>query len=130
MSPVETVKAAYAGFARNDPSALFGAMDPGIKWYEAEGTSIADRNPYVGPQAIGEGVFGPLMAALDNFTVVPNSFIDGGNHVVALGRYGGTLKNGGGALNAPFCHVYEFRGDKIVTFRQFTDTAQWVRLLE
>ena len=129
MSAVETIKAAYAAFGRSDPSVLFAAMDPAIKWHEAEGTSLADRNPYIGPQAVGEGVFGPLMAAIDNFTVVPGTFIDGGDHIVVLGRYGGTIKNGGGILDSPFCHVYRFHGGKVVTFEQYTDTAQWARLM-
>jgi len=59
MANLETVKAAYAAFAHNDPSVLFGAMDPAVRWYQAEGNPLADRNPYVGTQAIGEGVFGP-----------------------------------------------------------------------
>ena len=129
MSALETIKAGYAAFARNDPSVLFGAMDPGIHWNEAEGTPFADRNPYVGPQAIGEGVFGQLLAAIDNFTVVPSTFIDGGDHVVVLGRYGGTMKNGGAVLDAPFCHVFRLHGEKIVMFQQYTDTGQWTRLM-
>jgi ketosteroid isomerase-like protein len=129
MSAIETVKAAYAAFGRNDPSLLFGAMDPAIAWHEAEGTRLADRNPYVGPQAVGEGVFGPLIAAIDNFTVAPATFIDGGDHVVVLGRYSGTMKAGGGRLDSPFCHVYRFQGDKAVMFQQYTDTAQWARLM-
>ena len=129
MSAIETIKAAYAAFGRNDPSVLFGAMDPGINWNEAEGNPLADRNPYVGPQAIGEGVFARLLAAIDGFTAVPGTFIDGGDHVVVLGRYGGTAKNSGMVLDAPFCHVYRFDGDKVVTFQQYTDTVQWARLM-
>ena len=129
MSAVETIKAAYAAFGRNDPSVLFGAMDSAIKWNEAEGYPLAERNPYVGPQAVGEGVFGPLLAAIDNFTVVPSTFIDGGDHVVVLGRYGGAMKKSGTTLDAPFCHVFRFHGDKVVMFQQFTDTAQWSRLM-
>ena len=129
MAAVDTVKAAYAAFGRNDPSVLFGAMDPAIAWNEAEGTPLADRNPYVGPQAIGEGVFGRLMAAIDNFTAVPATFIDGGDHVVVLGRYGGTVKAGGAPLDSQFCHVYHFRDGNVVSFQQYTDTAQWSRLM-
>jgi ketosteroid isomerase-like protein len=129
MSALTTIQAAYAAMGRNDPSVLFGAMDPGIEWHEAEGSPLADRNPYVGGQAVGEGVFGRLLAAIDNFTVVPSTFVDGGDHVVVIGRYGGTAKNGGTRLDSPFCHVWRFRGDKIVMFRQFTDTAQWTRLM-
>lgn len=129
MSALETVKAAYAAFGRNDPSVLFGAMDAAITWNEAEGNPLADRNPYIGAQAIGEGVFGRLLAAIDNFSVTPGTFIDGGDHVVVLGRYGGTMKAGGATLDAAFCHVFRFQGDKLVTFQQYTDTAQWARLM-
>lgn len=129
MSAFETIKAAYAAFGRNDPSVLFGAMDPAIDWNEAEGSPLADRNPYVGPQAVGEGVFGRLLGAVDNFTAVPSTFIDGGDHVVVFGRYGGTMKSGGARLDAPYCHVYRFRDGKAVSFQQYTDTAQWARLM-
>lgn len=129
MSPVETIKAAYAAFGRNDPSVLFGAMDPAIIWNEAEGYPLADRNPYVGPQTVGEGVFARVLSAIDNFTATPATIIDGGDHVVATGRYGGTFKASGATLDAQFCHVFHFRDGKVVTFQQFTDTAQWARLM-
>lgn len=128
MSPFETIKAAYAAFGRNDPSVLFGAMDPAITWYEAEGNPLADGNPYVGPAAVGEGVFARLVAAVDGFTAVPSTFIDGGDHIVVLGRYGGTMRSGA-TLDTPFCHVYRFEGDKAVLFQQYTDTATWARLM-
>ena len=129
MAAFETIKAAYAAFGRNDPSVLFAAMDSRINWNEAEGTPLADRNPYVGPQAVGDGVFAPMLAAIDNFTVMPSTFIDGGDHVVVLGRYSGTMKNGGAPLDAPFCHVFRFHDEKAVMFQQYTDTAQWARLM-
>ena len=77
----------------------------------------------------GYDVFARLLAAIDNFTVAPSTFIDGGDHVVVLGRYGGTMKDGGATLDSAFCHVIGFHGDKIVTFQQYTDTAQWARLM-
>src|SRR5215203_2915623 len=122
MSSVQTIQAAYAALANNDPSILFGAMAPDIQWHEAQGNPLADRNPYVGPQAVGEGVFGRLLAAIDGFTATPDRFIDGGDDVVVLGRYGGTL-------DAPFCHVYRFTGDRIASFQQHTDSVQWARLM-
>jgi ketosteroid isomerase-like protein len=129
MSALDTIKAAYAAFGRNDPSVLFAAMDAAVSWNEAEGYPLADGNPYVGPQAVGEGVFARLLAAIDNFTVTPSTFIEGGDHVVVLGRYRGTTKVGGATLDAPFCHVFRFHGDRIATFQQYTDTAQWARLM-
>ena len=129
MTPLETIRAAYAAFGRNDPSVLFGAMDPAITWNEAEGYPLANGNPYVGPQAVGDGVFAKILAAIDNFSAVPDTFIDGGDHVVVVGRYRGTFKSGP-ALDAQYCHVYRFRDGKAVTFQQYTDTAQWARLMK
>ena len=48
---------------------------------------------------------------------------------MAVGRYRGTIKAGGGSLDAQFCHVYRFRDGKVATFQQYTDTAQWTRLM-
>ena len=129
MSALETLKAAYAAFGRNDPSLLFGAMDPNIEWKEAEGNPLADRNPYIGGAAVGEGVFARILGAIDGFTAVPAMFIDGGEHVVVLGRYGGMMKGTGVRLDAPYCHIYRFRDGKAVSFHQFTDTEQWTRLM-
>ena len=129
MSNVQTMRSAYAALANNDPSLLFGAMAPDIQWHEAEGNPLADRNPYVGPQAVGEGVFGRLLAAIDGFRAVPDRFVDGGDDVVVFGRYGGTMKHSGTTLDAPFCHAYRFRGGHIVSFQQYTDSEEWMRLM-
>lgn len=129
MSSVHTIRSAYSAFANNDPSLLFGAMAPDIQWREAEGNPLADRNPYIGEQAVGEGVFGRLLAAIDSFTAAPDRFVDGGDDVIVLGRYGGTMKHSGVQLDAQFCHVYHFSGEQIVSFQQYTDSAQWARLM-
>ena len=41
MSSVQTIKAAYAAFANNDPSVLFGAMAPDIEWYDVSAMTPA-----------------------------------------------------------------------------------------
>ena len=51
------------------------------------------------------------------------------DHGNAPHRYGGTSKATGAPLDAPFCHVYRFAGDKVATFQQYTDTAQWARAM-
>lgn len=70
-----------------------------------------------------------MLAAIESFAAVPDRFIDGGDDVIVLGRYGGTMKNNGATLDAPFCHVYRFSGDRIMSFQQYTDSAQWARLM-
>jgi len=124
QSNVDVIQKVYAAFAAGDGPGAFAYMDPAIVWNEAEGFPYADRNPYVGPAAIGEGVFFRLATEWENFQAVPKDFLDGGESVVALGRYTATHKGTGKPLDAQFAHVWGLREGKILTFQQYTDTAQ------
>ena len=129
MANLDTIMSLYAAFARGDVPAVLGLFDPQIEWNEGEGVRYADRNPYRGPMAVAEGVFGRIIAEVDQFAAVPASFIDGGESVVVQGRYKGKVKATGTMLDAQFAHVYTVRGGKIVRFQQYTDTAQWTKAL-
>ena len=39
------------------------------------------------------------------------------------------MKHSGTKLDAPFCHVYRFKSDQIVSFEQYTDSAHWAQLM-
>lgn len=123
----DIVKGLYAAFARGDVPAVLGLFDPKIEWKEAEGYKYADGNPYVGPQAVAEGVFQRLMTDIDQFTVIPENVIDAGDTVVVQGRYQGTMKATGTRLDAQFAHVFVLRDGKLIRFQQYTDTGQWTR---
>ena len=125
----DLIRSLYAAFARGDVPAVLGLFDPQIEWNEGEGVRYADRNPYRGPMAVAEGVFGRIIAEVDGFAAVPASFIDGGENVVVQGRYQGKVKATGTILDAQFAHVYTLRDGKIIRFQQYTDTAQWTKAL-
>ena len=127
---VDLIKNLYAAFARGDAAAVVGLMDPNIVWNEAENFPYADRNPYVGPGAIGEGIFFRFATEWDGFQVQPAEFLDAGDTVVAFGRYKGTFKATGSALNAQFAHVWRLRDAKVTAFQQYADTAQAVRVVK
>jgi uncharacterized protein len=44
--------------------------------------------------------------------------------------YGGTYKATGKSFGAPFVHVWRLSGDKIISFRQHTETAVVQRALQ
>jgi ketosteroid isomerase-like protein len=123
----EVVKDLYAAFGRGDVPAVLGTFDAGIEWIEAEGFLYAAGNPYVGPQAVAEGVFGRIIGDVDNFAARPVNIIDGGDTVVAEGRYTGTWRATGTPVDAQFAHVWRVRDGKIVRFQQYTDTGQWAK---
>jgi ketosteroid isomerase-like protein len=122
MSNIELIRGLYAAFAKGDAPAVLGVMAPDIVWNEAENFLYADRNPYRGPQAILEGVFMRIGADFENFAVNPEEIIDGGDTIVMLGRYTGTFKATGKAINLQAAHVWRLQNAKVTGFQQYVDT--------
>jgi ketosteroid isomerase-like protein len=120
MSNLNEVQGAYEAFAEGNVPAVLGILSPDIAWTEAEGFPYGGT--YIGPNAVLEGVFMRLGAEWDGFTVVPAEFIDGGDTVVALGRYSGTYKATGKSFQADFAHVWKMQDGKVVRFVQYVDT--------
>jgi len=126
-SNVNTVKRVYEAFGKGDVPTVLGAMDDKIDWQEP--TSLPFENQ-VGPQAVAENIFGPVVSLLDGFSVEPGEIVDGGDIVCALGTYKGTGAKTGTELNAEFVHVWRFGSDgKITGFRTYTDTHLWRQAL-
>jgi ketosteroid isomerase-like protein len=122
---LETIRGLYAAFARGDVPFVVGALDAQVEWIEAENFIYADRNPYVGPQAVLDGILMRLGAEWDGFSAVSEQIVGSGDTVISLGRYRGTYKATGKPVNAQFVHAFTLKGGKIVRFQQYTDTAQF-----
>jgi hypothetical protein len=121
---VAVIEGMYAAFAAGDVAGVLGVMDPAIEWNEAENFPYAGGNPYVGPDAVAAGVFGPLVAEWEGFAATPEQIVDGGDVVLSMGRYTGTFIATVEPIKAQFAHVFWLRDGKIVRFQQYTDTAQ------
>ena len=117
----DLTRSLYEAVARGDIPAFLAGLDANIEWIEAEG--FPNRGTYTGHDAVLNGVFGPLTTEWDGFRVAPSEFIDGGDQVVALGRYSGTYKATGKSFEADFAHVWTLRDGKAVRFRQYVDSA-------
>ena len=122
MSNAEPVRALYAAFAKGDMPAALATMAADIVWNEAENYPYADRNPYVGPQAVLMGVFARIGGDWDGFSAISDELIDGGDTIVSLGHYGGTSKATGKSMRAQFVHVFRVKNGKIAGFQQYADT--------
>ncbi|HEX5183105.1 MAG TPA: nuclear transport factor 2 family protein [Allosphingosinicella sp.] len=126
-SNVPLIREIYDAFGSGDIPGVLGRMAPDMEWNEAENFPYADGNPYVGPEAIVQGVFMRLGGEWDGFTVVPETFLDAGETVVMLGRYRARFKATGKALDAQACHVWSVEDGKVTRFQQYTDTLQAAR---
>ena len=122
---VNAVRGMYEAFGRGDIPAVIAALDPRVEWWEAENFIYADGNPYVGPQAVLEGVFARIGDEWEGFEVSPEEVLDAGETVVGRGYYSGTYKRNGERVRAQFAHLFTFRDGKVVKFQQYTDTAQF-----
>ena len=122
---VNTIDGLYKSFATGDIPTVLASMDPKIVWNEAEGNSLADGNPYIGPDAILNGVFARLGEAWDGFTLVDIDLHDmSNNQVLATLRYNGTNKKTSKSIDAQVAHLWTLKDGKITAFQQYVDTKQ------
>jgi uncharacterized protein len=128
MTNLDAVKSIYEAFAKGDIPTVLGFLDTDIAWTEAEGFPYGGT--YQGPHGVLTGVFMRLGGEWDNYAAVPHEFIDGGDTVVALGKYSGTYKPTGKSFTADFAHVWKMQDGKAVRFVQYTDTVLVQRALE
>jgi len=124
---VAVIRDLYQAFAAGDVPAVLGAMSPDIVWNEAENFPYADGNPYVGPEAVAGGVFARCIGEWDGFAVAMDDLLDAGDRVVAIGRYAGSCKATGRAMNPQAVHVWTLDQGRIVRFQQHIDTLDVAR---
>ncbi len=128
MAALDIVKRSYESFARDDLDAVMADMHPEIEWQQAQG--LPHGGTYRGVKEVRRAIFDPLDAEWwDEFTAIPDEFLDAGGEIGVLGRYRGVAKGTGKRLDVPFVHVWSVEDGLAVRFRQFLDTAGWVEAL-
>lgn len=120
MTNGEIIQRLYDDFAIGNVPGVLGAFDENISWTEAEGFMYGGT--YAGPNGVLENVFMKIATEWEGFTVVEESIVDGGDMVVALGKYSGKFLKTGRSVTVPFAHAWTLSGGKIVKFVQYTDT--------
>jgi len=118
------IQGMYDAFAVGDVEFVVAAMAGDIVWNEAENFPYADGNPYVGSQAIVEGVFGRLVAEWEYWDLDLQDNLQDDNRIAFFGRYNAKHKESGKTISAQFVHVWEVVDGKAASFQQYADTAQ------
>src|SRR5579862_8258180 len=119
---VAAIRGLYEAMEAGDIAAALSVMSPEIIWHEAENFPYADGNPYVGPEAVLNGVFARCAAEWDGFGAAMETFLDAGDHVVASGRYRGTWPATGRAMTPQVVHIWRLSDGKAIAFQQHVDT--------
>jgi len=121
---VATIDNLYKAFAKGDIPSVLGGLDANIVWNEAEGNKYADGNPYKGPDAILNGVFGRILAEHEYFTLDEIQLHEmSNNQVLATLRYKAKHKNGN-EYNAQVAHHWTLQNGKVIAFQQYVDTKK------
>lgn len=121
----------YQNFAKGDIPAVLAAMDAKISWNEAEGNYLADGNPYIGPDAVLNGVFARLGADNEYFKVkdVQLHPMDN-NQILATLRYEGKARKTGKPFDVQAAHLWTLNNGKITAFQQYADTKQLAEVMK
>ncbi|MGI8914240.1 MAG: nuclear transport factor 2 family protein [Chloroflexota bacterium] len=130
--PIPMLKDTYAAFGRGDIPAIVAVMNPAIEWHEPGLRGFpppgGDRI-YLGPKSVVTNIFTALAAAWDDVQVQPEEYLGTGERVAVVGRFRGTAKESGRALDVPFVHVWTVRDGTLCRFEDYTDTAKVLHAL-
>lgn len=124
-TPLQIVADHYAASARHDLDAMLADLAADVCWTESAGAPTAGT--FVGREQIVEHVFKPIGAAWHGFGFELERLIDGGGTIVAIGRYVGTHRATGKALDARVAHVWQVDAGQVLAFEQFADTVMLAR---
>ncbi len=122
---VAIVDGLYKAFAKGDIPNALAAMDAYIVWNEAENFPYSDKNPYIGPEAVLNGVFARIGEEWEYWNLTDIQLHDvSGNMVLSTLRYKAKHKKTGKVIDSQTAHLFTLKDGKIVAFQQFTDTKQ------
>ena len=95
------------------------SCDDDIEWITAE--NMPNGGKYVGVKQVFEGYFPKMLSNFKGFHAIPEQITSLQDHVMVNGKYQGVSKIDK-KFSVSFSHVYLVKENKIVQFRQFTDT--------
>jgi ketosteroid isomerase-like protein len=128
MTYLATIEKIYASIAEGDFEPIFDNLSPTALWIEAENIPYSPGEPIVGHAEVQAAVFDKLPNDFTDFHLDVTRIVAADTTLLVEGRYVGKT-NTGNSLDAIFAHVWDFDGDQIVRFQQYSDTWQWRQVL-
>ena len=127
MSNLEVVQGGYEAFGRGDIEAVAAVMDPQIEWREVDVEGLPYAGIHHGVEAVLNDVFALIPTTYDNFSIVPQDWVDGGDTIVMLGEI--TVEKDDRSATMRVAQVWTMRDGRAVRFEAFQDTLQTARVL-
>lgn len=122
---VSIIQSMYNDFGKGNVPGVLAAMSAGVEWNEAENFPYWNGQPFLGQDAVLNGVFAKIGSEWEywNLTDLQLHNMDNGM-VLGTGRYKAKYKKNGAVINAQFAHVWTLKDGKVTKFQQYTDTKQ------
>ncbi len=128
---VEIVQNLYAAFAKGDIPGVLKYFNPKIEWNEAENFPYADGNPYIGPQAVLEGVFARIGAEWEYWNLMEQKYYEvNSGEIIVTARYQARNKLTNKEINVQFVHMWTLNDGLVTNFQQYADTYQTVEAMK
>jgi ketosteroid isomerase-like protein len=122
---METLRRAYAAFARGDWEAVFADADPEITYEFPEG-GFAEGSVFRGREAV-LGLWRRLSETFSEWRSEPERYLEAGDDVLVFVREAGK----GGLSDVEFqeelAHIWTFREGRVVRFRVFQNRGRACR---
>lgn len=120
---IAVVRTLYDAFSKGDIPAVKRAMAPAIEWNEAENFPYAEGDPYIGIDAVLEGVFARLEGDWEYWKLTDLQFNETTNgKVIVTGRCQAKYKENGELIDLQMAHHWELTSGKVTRFQRFADT--------
>jgi ketosteroid isomerase-like protein len=122
---IDLIQSVYADFAKGNITSVLQKFGSEIEWNEAENFPYADGNPYLGPEAVLEGVFKRLADEWEYWDLTEQKYYEAkSGEIIVTGRYKAKNKMTGKVINTQFVHMWTIEDGMITKFQQFADTYQ------
>ncbi len=118
------MKEAYADYTREGIDALYRHFGPSIEW-DMTKTGVAAR-VYRGEAGVRQ-FFSALEHNWEGFWFRYDEFLDAGDEVLAIGRFGGRARGSGVELDATVVHIWTLEGGLGVRLRAYLDKEEALR---
>ena len=126
---VKTVQGVYEAFGRGDIPAILDVVSDDVDWASEPASTIAPwHGVHRGKEAL-PGFFAAIAETLDVTEFTPLAFAASDTDVMAVIRFGFTVKATGRSARMDLHHWWRFRDDKITWYRGTEDTALTARVM-
>jgi ketosteroid isomerase-like protein len=117
---LEAIRSVYERWKEGDFSAVDHLLDPLILFVMGEG--LPETGSYLGTKALADYMRG-FLEPWTRITIEAEEIEAAGDSVFAAVLQRGVGSGSGAATELRYCHVWTFRGDKVIRLETFRDRA-------